>query len=164
MNKQKPLILGIDPGTTATGYAFLQIENRKVIPIDYGVIKVSRNLNLQARIEKIYERISELIKLYKPDQAGIEKIFHAKNVRSILSLGEARGVILLALQQQKIPTYEYSPREIKKAVVGNGNASKQQVQFMVNAILKIKVPENSYDVSDALAIALCHHHKLNAKI
>ncbi|MBC8526305.1 MAG: crossover junction endodeoxyribonuclease RuvC [Candidatus Cloacimonetes bacterium] len=155
-------ILGIDPGTTATGYAFLSTdtsEKNVLIPIEYGVIKVNPRLALQQRVSEIYNRIKDLIQKFKPDEASIETIFHAKNIKSILSMGDARGVIMLALAQENIPVFEYSPREIKKAVVGNGNASKKQVQYMVKAILNLKEVPSSYDVTDALAIAICHFNK-----
>lgn len=155
-------ILGIDPGTTATGYAFLSTDNSEknvLIPIEYGVIKVNPRLALQQRISEIYNKIKALIQKFKPDEASIETIFHAKNVKSILSMGDARGVIMLALAQENIPVFEYSPREIKKAVVGNGNASKKQVQYMVKAILNLKKAPSSYDVTDAIAIAICHFNK-----
>ena len=161
-------ILGIDPGTTATGYAFLYVNllsaENDLIPIEYGVIQMNPKLSLQKRILEIYNRIKVLIKKYKPDESSIETIFYAKNVKSILSMGDARGVIMLALAQENIPIYEYSPREIKKAVVGNGNASKKQVQYMVKAILNLKEVPSSYDVTDALAIAICHFNKLKKNI
>ncbi len=158
-------ILGVDPGTTATGYAFLSADlssKSNLIPIEYGVIKVNPGLKLQKRIEKIYNKIKILVKNYKPDEASIETIFYAKNVKSILSMGEARGAVMLALSQENIPVYEYSPREVKRAVVGNGNASKKQVQYMVKTILKLEELPLSYDITDAIAIAICHYHKKNS--
>lgn len=160
-------ILGIDPGTTATGYAFLytdSLEKNVLIPIEYGVIKVNPRLDLQQRISEIYDRIKALIQKFKPDESSIESIFYAKNIKSILSMGDARGVIMLALAQENIPVFEYSPREIKKAVVGNGNASKKQVQYMVKAILKLKDVPSSYDVTDALAIAICHFNRIEKNL
>ncbi|MCK4339082.1 MAG: crossover junction endodeoxyribonuclease RuvC [Candidatus Cloacimonetes bacterium] len=160
-------ILGIDPGTTATGYAFLytdSLEKNVLIPIEYGVIKVNPRLSLQQRISEIYDRIKALIQKFKPDESSIETIFYSKNIKSILSMGDARGVIMLALAQEDIPVFEYSPREIKKAVVGNGNASKKQVQYMVKAILKLKDVPSSYDVTDALAIAICHFNRIEKNL
>ncbi|MBC8313733.1 MAG: crossover junction endodeoxyribonuclease RuvC [Candidatus Cloacimonetes bacterium] len=155
----KQIILGIDPGTTATGFAFLSVDKKKTVPIDFGVIKIDSKTILQKRISEIYTRIKLLIEKYNPDEASIETIFYAKNIRSILSLGEARGVVILALAEKNIPIFEYSPREIKKSVVGNGNASKQQIQYMVKTILNLKETPTSFDATDALAIALCHHQK-----
>ena len=163
----KLIILGIDPGTTATGYTFISTDpsdKNILIPIEYGVIKVNPRWALQQRILEIYNKLRTLVQKFKPDEASIETIFHAKNIKSILSMGEARGVIMLALAQEDIPVYEYSPREIKKAVVGNGNASKKQVQYMVKAILNLKKVPSSYDVTDALAIAICHFNKLKTNI
>ncbi|MDP8241787.1 MAG: crossover junction endodeoxyribonuclease RuvC [Candidatus Celaenobacter antarcticus] len=159
MSKQE-IIVGIDPGSKATGYAFLYVEHKKVKPLSFGVIKTNPKMTLAKRITLLYEELNKLIAEFKPTIASIEKIFYAKNVRSLVSLGEARGVLLLALEQAQIPIYEYSAREVKKAVVGNGNASKQQVQYMVKNIIKIKDEKLQFDITDALAIALCHVNKL----
>ena len=159
MSKQE-IIVGIDPGSKATGYAFLHVEHKKVKPLSFGVIKTNPKMTLAKRITLLYEELNKLIAEFKPTIASIEKIFYAKNVRSLVSLGEARGVLLLALEQAQIPIYEYSAREVKKAVVGNGNASKQQVQYMVKNIIKIKDEKLQFDITDALAIALCHVNKL----
>lgn len=159
VNKQE-IIVGIDPGSRATGYAFLLIENKRIKPLTYDVIKNNPRATLAKRIATLYDELNMLILRYKPTIASIEKIFYAKNVRSLVSLGEARGVLLLSLQQAQIPIYEYSAREIKKAIVGNGNASKQQVQYMVKNILNIKCEDLQHDITDALAIALCHVNKL----
>lgn len=117
-------------------------------------------MTLAKRITLLYQELNKLIVEFHPTIASIEKIFYAKNVRSLVSLGEARGVLLLALEQAQIPIYEYSAREVKKAVVGNGNASKQQVQYMVKSIMRIKDEELQFDITDAIAIALCHVNKL----
>jgi len=159
VSKQE-IIVGIDPGSKATGYAFLYVEHKKVKPLSFGVIKTNPKMTLAKRITLLYEELNKLIAEFKPTIASIEKIFYAKNVRSLVSLGEARGVLLLALEQAQIPIYEYSAREVKKAVVGNGNASKQQVQYMVKNIIKIKDEKLQFDITDALAIALCHVNKL----
>lgn len=159
MNKQE-IILGIDPGSKATGYAFLSVQNKKAHLLKYGVIKNNPRESLSKRIAKLYKELSILIDEHKPTIASMEKIFYAKNIRSLVTLGEARGVLLLALEQAALPIYEYSAREVKKAVVGNGNASKQQVQFMVKNIMKMKDKELQFDITDAIAIALCHIHKL----
>jgi len=159
VNKQE-IIVGIDPGSKATGYAFLSVEHKKVKPLAYGVIKNNPRMTLANRITLLYQELSKLLDEFQPTIASIEKIFYAKNVRSLVSLGEARGVLLLALEQSQIPIYEYSAREVKKAVVGNGNASKQQVQYMVKSIMKIKEEGLQFDITDAIAIALCHVNKL----
>lgn len=159
MNKQE-IVLGIDPGSKATGYAFLSLQNKKARLLNYGVIKNNPREKLSKRLAKLYIELAKLIEEQKPTLASMEKIFYAKNVRSLVTLGEARGVLLLALEQAALPIYEYSAREVKKAVVGNGNASKQQVQFMVKNILKLKDAELQFDITDAIAIALCHIHKL----
>lgn len=165
INNDKIIIMGIDPGSLVTGYAILEANRARVVPKSYGKITTSPKAKLQKRIFKIHKEVMNIISAYKPDQCSIEKIFYAKNVRSLLSLGEARGAILLALEQNKIPTYEYTPRKIKKSVVGNGRASKKQVQYMVNAILNIKIEKkSSYDISDALAIGICHYNKIKSDL
>ena len=159
------IILGIDPGSLVTGYAVLKATRSRIIPVAFGNIKTSSRNKLQKRILKINQEIDSIIKKYKPEQASIEKIFYAKNVRSVLALGEARGVILLTLEKNNIPTYEYTPLKIKKSVVGNGRASKKQVQYMVNAILKTNIEKkSSYDISDAMAIGICHYNKIKTSL
>lgn len=108
----------------------------------------------------LYEEISRVINEFNPDVAAVESMFFQKHIRSIFTLGHARGVILLAIAQKGIPMIEYSPREVKKAVVGNGNASKQQVRFMIDKMLKLKAKPATDDAYDALGIAFCHHHRL----
>ncbi|MBS3740542.1 MAG: crossover junction endodeoxyribonuclease RuvC [Candidatus Cloacimonetes bacterium] len=165
MKGDEIVIMGIDPGSLITGYAILKANSSKILPITYGNIKTSSKNDLQKRIYKIHTEVDKIINQYNPDQCSLEKIFYAKNVRSVLSLGEARGAILISLEQNKIPTYEYTPRKIKKSVVGNGRASKKQVQYMVNAILNTKIDKkSSYDISDALAIGICHYNKIKPNL
>ncbi len=165
MSKEKTIIVGIDPGSVVTGYAILKANRSRLKPITFGKITTSSKDKLQKRILKIHEEITAIINEFQPDQASIEKIFYAKNVRSVLSLGEARGAIMLALEQSDVPTYEYTPRKIKKSVVGNGRASKRQVLYMVNAILNTKLKKkSSYDISDALAIGICHYNKIKSNL
>lgn len=123
------------------------------------VIKIDQRKPIPERLCIIYEEISKVLKEYKPDFAAVETMFFGKNFQGIFTLGQARGVILLALAQTGIPVFEYSPREIKKAVVGNGNASKQQVRYMIEQLLPLSKENLSSDAADALAIALCHHHR-----
>jgi len=153
------IILGIDPGSRYCGYGLLQTEKRKIVAAGCDRIKLKANLSLADRLAIIYEEILKLIEEYKPDVASIETIFFGKNIKSAFTLGHARGVILLPFAQKKIPIAEYSPREVKQAVVGNGNASKSQVHYMINQILGNKFDSKPEDAIDALAIAICHFNK-----
>jgi len=153
------IILGIDPGSNYCGYGILEIEKGKIVAAGSDVIKVKKTLTLPEKLNEIYKVISHVIDEYKPDIAAVESIFYGKNIRSAFTLGHARGAILLALAQKKIPVSDYSPREVKKSVVGNGNASKEQVHYMVQRILNLKIKPATHDASDALAVALCQFNK-----
>lgn len=158
------IILGIDPGSHFCGYGILQIENRKIIAAGCDVINTDNTSNLENRLTVIYEKIKNVIDEYKPDMAAVETIFYGKNIKSAFTLGHARGVVMLALAKRGIPIYEYSPREVKLSVVGNGNASKEQVEFMVQKILNIDIKHKTQDASDALAIALCQFNKVKFRM
>ncbi len=153
-------ILGIDPGTLKTGYGIIELSNGKIKLLSSGVIENKRIKSLPQRLKIIYDEITKLIDEYLPDELSIESAFYGKNVQSALKIGHARGVSILAAINKEIPTFEYSPREIKKAVVGNGAASKQQVMFMVNQILQLKKKKKNFDETDAIAVALCHIQKI----
>ena len=153
------IILGIDPGSYNVGYGILQIEKRKIIAAGCDSITIGKSISLDERLVKIHDEISKVIAEYKPDISAVETIFYGKNIRSAFTLGHARGVILFSLAQANIKIKEYSPREVKKAVVGNGNAAKEQVKYMVQRILNIDLSEKSEDATDALAIALCEYNK-----
>jgi crossover junction endodeoxyribonuclease RuvC len=157
------IILGIDPGTLFTGYAVIKSLNGRPHVLSLDVIKVKPENSLPLRLKYIYDGLSKVISRYKPDGIAIETAFYNKNVQSTLKLGHARGVSILAAVNKKIPTVEYSPREVKKSVAGNGNASKEQVKFMVCRLLNISVKKRLYDVFDAAAVALCHHNRLSGK-
>ena len=156
------IILGVDPGTTITGYGLIEYTNNKFKRIYHGVIKLPFKKSISEKIEIIYKELDKLLKTYKPDEFAIETAFYGKNVQSALKIGYARGVSLLAAAHNKIPASEYSPREVKKAVVGNGAASKEQVNYMVQAILNVRKIKFKPDESDALAIALCHAFRMKA--
>lgn len=151
------VILGIDPGTKTTGYGVVKksLTNQSLIGVTYGEIRIKRGEFLSVSLKKIYNGLIEIITEYAPDVMSIENIFYGKNVNSLIKLGQARGVAILAASQSNIPLYEYTPLEVKKAVVGYGKAEKTQVQHMVRVILSLQ--ENPpLDASDALAIAICH--------
>ena len=149
-------ILGIDPGSRATGYGVVDTDGQRSRAVHFGVIRVSGDLSLAARLDLLFAGISEVISDYEPDEAAIEQVFTAKNARSALVLGQARGVLLLAAGRH-CEVHEYAARAVKKAVAGYGQADKDQVGHMVKMLLGLdKVPPQ--DASDALAIALCHAH------
>ena len=155
------IILGVDPGSNFTGYAVIKNDKNVITRITSGVIKLPSVKSLSQKLEIIYDELNELIKKYSPNEFVIETAFYGKNVQSTLKLGYVRGVSMLAAAHNKIPVNEYSPREVKKAVVGNGAAAKEQVNYMVKNILKLEEKMN-YDESDALAIALCHIFKMKS--
>lgn len=155
------IILGVDPGTLFTGFAVIEGTASKIKIVECDVIKNPSSNSLPIRLKHIYDSLVEVIDKTVPDEFAIETAYYGKNVQSTLKLGHARGVSILAAVNKQIPTTEYSPREVKKSVVGNGSASKEQVRYMVCQILRIKSFMKSLDVSDAIAVALCHYNKLN---
>lgn len=150
------VILGIDPGLATTGYGIIELKAKslKLKVIDYGCVRTSAKLLFAERLEIIYKELENLIKKYKPDKIVIEKIFFAKNVKTAMQVGEARGVVTLAAIQNKIPIFEFTPLQIKQALTGYGQASKDQVQKMVKTILDLKEIPKPDDAADALAIAI----------
>lgn len=153
------IILGIDPGSRNCGYGIIEIEKRKIVSAGCGVIKIQSDIALEYRLLTIYKEIKMIIETYQPKMAAVESIFYGKNIRSSFILGHVRGVLLLALAEQQIQTLEISPLEVKRAVVGNGNASKEQVMYMVQKIVTDKISISSQDAADALAVAICAFHK-----
>jgi crossover junction endodeoxyribonuclease RuvC len=170
-------ILGIDPGTNIIGWGIIEKIGSNLIPIKYDSIiiktnkntaptnpyiknKATSNLNLSQKLEIIYNSLIKIINEFKPDIAAVEELFFVNNIKTGISVGHARGVILLALQKAKINIFEYKPLEIKQAVVGYGKAEKKQVQVMVKNILKLdKIPKPD-DTADALAVAICHNNRM----
>ncbi len=152
-------ILGIDPGTRACGYGVIECSGGEPHMVDYGVLQ-SREASVSARLKTIYDGLVEVIERLGPDVAAVETAFFGKNVRSALRIGEGRGVALLAAASLRLAVAEYSPAQVKKAVVGTGQADKSQVQQMVGALLHITAEEIPEDAADALAIAICHSHRM----
>jgi len=153
------LVIGIDPGTASTGYGLVrENEDGSLTAVDYGVISTPSNLDMPERLHQLFERLHEIILQHHPECGAVEKLFFQRNVRTAISVGQARGVTLLALAQEKLPVGEYTPLEIKQAVVGYGNADKNQVQEMVKAILGLQQAPQPDDAADALAVAICHLH------
>lgn len=152
------IILGIDPGTAITGYGVVEYKGNNFKLLEYGVIRSAKNEVLAVRLNKIFTGINEIIDKYKPEQFAVEELFFNKNVKTALSVGHARGVILLAAHLKGLKVNEYTPLQVKQAVVGYGRAEKKQVQFMVKAILNLPDIPKPDDAADALAIAICHGH------
>lgn len=153
-------MLGVDPGTLVTGYGVVARTHGQTRFLACGTVRNDSARPMPLRLRHIHEELTAVIERFAPNEFAIESAFYGRNAQSALKLGHARGVSLLAAVQHGIPTAEYSPREIKKAVVGNGGASKKQVQYMVKAILRIADSPMLHDASDALAVSLCHLHRL----
>ncbi|HEX9777417.1 MAG TPA: crossover junction endodeoxyribonuclease RuvC [Geopsychrobacteraceae bacterium] len=150
-------ILGIDPGSRATGYGLIEQQGNRLIHLDNGAIFTRSEDELALRLQRIYRELSRLISEFRPDAVAVEQVFMAKNPASALKLGQARGVALLAGINAGLPVAEYSALQVKSAVVGYGRAAKTQVQQMTRTLLKL--PEIAQeDAADALAVAICHAH------
>ena len=154
------IILGVDPGTNLTGFGIIRQDGSNLFLINNGLIKLLPDKSLSEKLVVIYDELLKLIQLYKPDEFAIETAFYGKNVQSAMKIGYARGAAILAAAHCKVPMSEYSPREIKKSVVGKGAASKEQVSFMIKTILSVKEKRMKFDESDALAVALCHAFRM----
>jgi crossover junction endodeoxyribonuclease RuvC len=153
-------ILGIDPGLRICGYGLVETNN-KISLIEAGVVKTDKKDKTEKRLEAIYQSMSELIKRIKPDAIALEKLYsHYRHPTTSYALGQARGVICLICSQLNIALYEYSSTHIKKAVVGRGRATKEQIQRMVSQMLGIKNNPKYFDITDALAAAITHAHTL----
>lgn len=159
--KEKLLIMGVDPGSSVTGYGLVVTNlGDEISLLDYGIIKTDPGFQQEEKLKKIYNGLVKVIKNASPDEFAIEEAFYSKNVKTTMVIGQVRGVAILAAAQARIPVAEYSPREIKQSIVGSGNASKSQVQFMVKNLLELKEIPESEDAADALAVALCHAQKI----
>ncbi len=157
------LILGIDPGTAITGYGVIAHEGNHLRRVTYGVVRTEANLPMPARLRQIHHEITAIIDQYQPAVVAVEELFFNKNVRTALSVGQSRGVILLAAESAGLEIVEYTPLQVKQSVVGYGRAEKLQVQEMVRMLLCLTEIPKPDDAADALAIAICHAHsrKLN---
>lgn len=153
------IILGLDPGTRHTGYGVVEIDGKKEAVLDYGAVEMSRRMDHTLRLARIYETILHVIDTHNPDMCAVEMPVYGKNAQSMLKLGRAQAAVMLAATHREIPVSEYSPKEVKKSVVGNGNAAKEQVWYMLKAMLNI-TDERGLDASDALGVALCHAHRV----
>ena len=151
-------IFGIDPGSVRTGYGCVETDGSRHRLLTCGVLTGNSGDALPARLQAIHRGLGELISQARPDCIAIENLFHARNVRSALVLGHARGVAVLAAVEAGVPLVEYSPAEIKQAVAGYGRAEKPQMQQMVKLLLGLDAAPTPHDVADALAVAICHAH------
>ena len=149
-------VIGVDPGIVVTGFGIIDKKNNNIVAHSYGTVKPPKSMNLSDRLGNLYDEISLLLDKYKPNILAVEDTFYSKNFKSAMLLGQARGAIILAGYCANISCIEYSPKTIKKSVVGNGNASKEQVQYMVKNILHLDKLPTPFDSSDALAIGLCY--------
>jgi len=150
------LILGIDPGTIVSGYGLIKVVGRNYEAVDYGCIRPPANNKISDRYLIIFNGVEELLERYRPDVVVVETQYVHKNVQSAIKLGMARGVAMIAAKRRGIPVFEYGPTKAKRAVVGNGAASKSQVQGMVTMLLGLKELATPHDAADALALAICH--------
>ncbi len=157
--KEEKYILGIDPGTAFTGYGVIKIVGKTPQVVTLGYIELSKIKNPYDRLKRIYERTVQLIESYPISEFAIEAPFFGKNVQSMLKLGRAQGVAIAAALSKNLEVYEYSPRKIKLAVTGNGNASKEQVAAFLQNTLKFKDMPEKLDATDGLAAAVCHHYQ-----
>jgi len=155
LSKNPLIILGIDPGSIKTGFGLILLQNKMISHIENGLIAPPKDSDFKDRISFIFTRLLEIIDEFKPDQISLEEIFMSKNADSALKLGHVRGAVMAAATLKNVPLFEYTPTRIKSSVVGNGRASKEQVQQMVKIMLKLKEPAQE-DASDALAAAITH--------
>lgn len=154
------IILGIDPGSYSCGIGVLEVHGRHITAAGFETIKVKRELKLAERIGSVYQGVKKYIIEYQPDVAAVEDIFYGKSIKSAFTLGHVRGAIPLALHQAKVNICEYSPRSVKSSVVGNGNAHKKQVRYMIEKSLGLDLSKASEDAADGLALAICHYNKI----
>lgn len=152
------IILGLDPGTATTGYGVIRLTNFKISCVAYGAIITRPEMAMPQRLQVIYDDLGQIIRQYQPDEVAVEKLFFGRNTTTAITVGQARGVLLLRLAQAGLTIGEYTPMQIKQALVGYGNAEKKQVQYMVQHFLKLPEMPKPDDAADALAIAICHAH------
>ena len=151
-------IIGLDPGTATTGYGIVDAEDGELTAVTYGTITTPASMDMPYRLQIIQQELQELLDKYQPDTAGIEEVFFGRNVTTAITVGQARGVLMLTLANAGIPIGEYSPPKIKDAITGYGKADKHQVQLMVRNMLDLEETPRPDDAADGLAIAITHYH------
>lgn len=152
------VIMGIDPGLSATGFGVVEADGKSLRPLDFGGISTPPGAEMSERLGMIFSEMEELLRRFRPEVMAVERLFFSSNARSAMLVGEALGVILLAAQRAGVEVREYTPLQVKQALVGHGRAAKQQVGYMVRAILGIEGELPSSHAADALALAICHLH------
>ena len=152
------VILGLDPGTATTGYGVIRVLGNRFQMLEYGIISTPAKTPMEKRLEMIYDNLQELLQKWQPDQAAVEELFFNQNITTAITVGQARGVLLLCCAQNNVPLAEYTPLQVKQALVGYGRADKKQMQAMVKAILNLETVPKPDDTADALAAAICHGH------
>lgn len=157
------IILGIDPGTATTGFGLVKKEGSKLYPIDYGCIETKSKVAMPDRLNEIYKQTEKIINKYKPDTLACEELFFFKNLKTAITVAQARGVLIVSGRKNQIPVFEYTPLQVKQALTGYGRAEKKQIQKMVKLMLNLEEIPKPDDAADALAVAICHAHseKLN---
>jgi crossover junction endodeoxyribonuclease RuvC len=158
------VIMGIDPGFAITGYGIVKYEGNRFSVVDYGAITTNTGVELSKRLLTLNNGLEELIGRYRPDAVSVEELFFNKNIKTALTVGHGRGVAILAAAKAGVEVFEYTPLQVKQAVVGYGRAEKAQMQQMIKVILNLSAIPKPDDVADALAIAVCHGHsyRMNA--
>ncbi len=157
------IILGVDPGFAITGYGIIEYQNNRFKPIQFGVITTGAELDLPSRLAAIDEGLNALLDRYKPDAMSVEELFFNTNITTAIKVGHGRGVALLCAAKACVPVFEYTPLQVKQAVVGYGRAKKEQVQQMVKVLLNLDHIPKPDDAADALAVAICHAHSNQMK-
>ena len=151
------IVLGVDPGAGTTGYGVVARGSGGAVSLlECGVVRTATHAPLAQRLRQLYDGIGDVLARHAADAMAVEGVFYARNVRTTVVLGHARGAVLLAAALRDLPVYEYSPAEIKNAVTGTGRATKQQIQFMVQRLLRLRTPPAPADAADGVAVALCH--------
>jgi crossover junction endodeoxyribonuclease RuvC len=150
------IVIGIDPGTANTGFGVIRMSGSRMVALDGGVIETAADATVGERLTRLHDSLGELIRWHEPKAMALEELFFNKNVASALSVGEARGAALLAAARQKLPSFDYTPQAVKKAVCGSGSADKGQVQRMVASLLGLPEPPAPDHAADAFAVAICH--------
>lgn len=157
-------VLGIDPGTMVTGFGVVDDIRGKLSQVSYGTIEGKRKDSFPDRLKMMFDGLNKAIGDYNPEQIALESAFYGKSVKAAIKIGEARGVAILCAALSGIPLFEYAPTEVKRAVVGVGNAQKVQVSKMVKVLLSLSEVPEKYDATDALAIAICHCHRMKLMV
>ena len=158
------IVIGIDPGYAIVGFGIVKYQGSKFLTLDYGTIETPAGMEMPKRLEMIYDGLQTLIQKYNPEVLAVEELFFANNAKTAIAVGQGRGIVLLAAQKNGLPVFEYTPLQVKQAVVGYGRAEKRQVMEMTRILLNLtKIPKPD-DAADALAIAICHAHSAGSRL